>query len=130
MNITKYVTGVQHVGVPTNDIEKTIEFYQGLGFQMALRTVNEAANEQVAFLQLENLMVETYQNGCAVGKPGAIDHIALDVMNIEPVFDEIKAGGYDMLDEEIQFLPFWEHGVRFFTIMGPNGEKIEFSQKL
>lgn len=35
-----------------------------------------------------------------------------------------------MLDAEIQFLPFWENGVRFFTIVGSNKEKIEFSQYL
>ena len=38
--------------------------------------------------------------------------------------------GYTMLDKEVQFLPFWEKGVRFFTILGPNGEKVEFSQML
>ena len=28
------------------------------------------------------------------------------------------------------FLPFWENGVKFFTIEGPNKEKVEFSQYL
>ena len=34
------------------------------------------------------------------------------------------------LQDEIHFLPFWDKGVRFFTIKGPNEEKIEFSQFL
>ena len=33
-----------------------------------------------------------------------------------------------MLDSEINSLPFFEKGVRFFTILGPNAEKIEFNQ--
>lgn len=41
MNLKTYTTGIQHIGIPTNDIEKTIEFYQKLGFEIALRTVNE-----------------------------------------------------------------------------------------
>ena len=28
----------------------------------------------------------------------------------------------------VHFLPFWENGVKFFTIEGPNKEKVEFSQ--
>ena len=38
------MNGVQHVGVPTNDIETTIKFYEALGFEIAFQTVNEAAN--------------------------------------------------------------------------------------
>lgn len=125
-----FVTGLQHIGLPTNDIEKTIAFYQGLGFTVALRTVNEAANEQVAFLRLKNVTIETYQNGAAAGKPGAIDHIALDVEDVDAVFALLGAQEYTLLDPAVQFLPFWEHGVRFFTILGPNGEKVEFSQML
>lgn len=124
------VTGIQHIGIPTNDIEKTIAFYVSLGFSVVLRTINEAAKEQVCFLRLKNLCIETYQNGCAAGKPGAIDHVALDVTDVDAAFAKVKAMGYPMYDSEIQFLPFWEKGVRFFTIPGPNGEKVEFSQML
>lgn len=125
-----FVTGLQHIGLPTNDMEKTIAFYEGLGFTVALRTVNEAANEQVAFLRLKNVTIETYQNGAAAGKPGAIDHIALDVDDVDAVFELLRAQEYTLLDPAVQFLPFWERGVRFFTILGPNGEKVEFSQML
>ena len=130
MKLQDMVTGTQHIGIPTDDIEKTIAFYTGLGFEIALRTVNQAANEQVAFLRLKNLTVETYETHCASNKAGAIDHIALDVPDVDAVFQAISAGGYTLLDKEVQFLPFWENGVRFFTIEGPNKEKIEFSQML
>ena len=50
MDLKNYSTGVQHIGIPTNDIEKTIAFYQKLGFEIALQTVNEEADEKVAFL--------------------------------------------------------------------------------
>lgn len=129
MDISKQVTGLQHIGIPTNDIEATIAFYEWLGFETAFRTVN--GTEAVAFLQLKNVMIETYQNGQAALKPGAVDHVCLDVTDIEAVFDQItKDGSYEVLDTAIQSLPFWENGVRFFTILGPNKEKIEFCQKL
>lgn len=129
MNIKGFTTGVQHIGIPTNDINKTIEFYEALGFTTALRTVN--GTEEVAFLQLHNLLIETYQNHQAKMEHGAIDHIAIDVKNIEDLFDEIKqAGTFTMLDQQVNGLPFWENGVKFFTIEGPNKEKIEFCERL
>lgn len=130
MNIKEKITGVQHIGIPTDNIEKTVEFYQSLGFEIALRTVNESADEKVAFLQLGNLVIETYENKAAAMKAGAVDHIALDVKDIDKVFEEVRANGYRLLDDAVQSLPFWEHGVKFFTIAGPNEEKIEFCERL
>ena len=62
---------------------------------------------------------------------GAIDHIAIDVKNIDDLFQVVKeAGTFKMLDQQVNGLPFWEKGVKFFTIEGPNKEKIEFCEKL
>ena len=100
-----------------------------MGFETALRTVN--GTEEVAFLQLHNLIIETYQNHQAKMEYGAIDHIAIDVKNIENLFLVVKeAGTFKMLDQQVNGLPFWENGVKFFTIEGPNKEKIEFCEKL
>lgn len=128
MNITDFCTGVQHIGIPTNDIEETIRFYECLGFRVALKTRN--GDETVAFLQLHNLVIETYENKAAVMHPGAVDHIALDVKRIDELFPIVKAKGFTLLDTEVQSLPFWEKGVKFFTIQGPNKEKIEFCERL
>jgi len=130
VKISQIVTKIQHIGIPTNDIEKTITFYESLGFENVYTTVNEKANEKVAFLRLENMLLEIYQNGHAVNKSGAIDHIALDVVDINAAFEIAQVDGYHLLDDSIQFLPFWENGVKFFTILGPNGEKVEFNQRL
>ncbi|WP_101909751.1 VOC family protein [Marasmitruncus massiliensis] len=130
MTVSSLLTGLQHIGIPTNNLDRTADFYHALGFESVLEAVNEAAHERVAFLKLGNLMIETYENHCAVGRAGAIDHIALDVNDIESAFSMTKAAGLKLLDTEIQSLPFWERGVRFFTVEGPNMEKVEFCQKL
>ena len=41
---------------------------------------------------------------------------------------EARSKGYEMVDFGIKELPLFDHGCRFFTIKGPNGEKIEFNQ--
>lgn len=127
MELKDNLAGLEHVGVPTADIEKTIAFYESLGFTVALRTAIPDGSK-VAFLQLGNVMIETYESADAAGKPGAIDHLALKARDIEAAFASIRALGYEMVNDEIEFLPFWENGVRFFTFYGPNREKIEFSQ--
>lgn len=123
MNIKDFTTGVQHIGIPTNNIEETINFYLTLGFTTALRTVN--GSEEVAFLQLHNLVIETYQN-----RQAAMAYGAIDVKNIDELFKVVQRAGLKMLDTQVNGLPFWENGVKFFTIEGPNKEKIEFCERL
>lgn len=130
MYIADKITGLQHIGLPTKDLKKSIAFYESLGFENIYETRIADTPESVAFMKLKNLVMEVYESKDTAGKDGAIEHIALDVTDIEGVFEEIRAGGFVLLDEEIQFLPFWEHGVKYFRITGPNGEIIEFNQRL
>ena len=81
MAATNYVTGYQHVGIPTNDMEATIAFYTALGFTIKWETEN---NGRVVFFEFGDIVIETYENGGkAAGVRGAIDHIALAVSDIE-----------------------------------------------
>ena len=130
MELKEELNGIQHIGIPTNDIEESIRFYETLGFEAAFRTVNTQANEKVAFLKLSSLVIETYENKAAKMQAGAIDHVAIDVKNIETVYECINEAGLNTTNDTIHYLPFWENGVRFFTIEGPNKEKVEFSQYL
>ncbi len=41
MRICDISTGLQHVGIPTNDIAKTIAFYEALGFRIIHRKDNQ-----------------------------------------------------------------------------------------
>ena len=79
MNITDNFTGLQHIGIPINDIEETVKFYKSLGFEAVLRTINAEANEKVAFMRLNGLTLEIYENRSAVMSYGAVDHIGLNV---------------------------------------------------
>lgn len=130
MKLHDYCTGIQHIGIPTDDMDKTVCFYQSIGFHEALGTVNEKEHTRVEFLQNGNLMIEAYESKVVCRKTGAIDHFCIDVTDIERVFEYLKKEGFKISENKIQFLPFWEHGVKFINILGPNGEKIEFAQKL
>lgn len=123
-NFQENTTGIQHLGIPTTDFSATLSFYESLGFKTTW------SNGEVAFLQLGTLVIETYLADAAAMKNGAIDHVALNVKDIEAAWRDAQAAGYETEDTEINFLPFFEKGVRFFTILGPNREKVEFNQIL
>ena len=122
-----YSNGVQHIGLPTNDMDATIAFYKKLGFEVVHE---KELNSRVCFLQMQNLVIESYENKQAVLKPGAIDHIAIDCTDIEAAFAEAKKLGLKFAGDKIESLPFWKNGVKFFKVIGPNAESIEYCQIL
>lgn len=129
-HMNKYMTGIQHIGIPTRNMDETVGFYQKLGFEIAHQTVNQENGARVVFLKLGNLVIETYEEENVKMEYGSIDHLAIDVTDIDAVYAEICGKGLNNLPDEIHFLPFWENGVRYFKIDGPNKESIEFSQML
>ena len=124
------IVGVAHIGLPTNDLKKTIEFYKSLGFEVILETYYEKAKEKVAFLQIQNYCGGAGGGGRAVMADGSYQHVALDVRDIEEMYKKICENGYEVITDGIEQLPFWDNGVKFFMIIGPNEERIEFCQKL
>ncbi len=125
-----FALGLQHVGLPTNDLKATIAFYESLGFETVYQVKNEAAGEDVAFLRLKNLTIEAYENGQAAMQSGAIDHIAIDVVDVEAAYRLAQEQGYQIVSNGVEFLPFWQKGVKFFILLGPNQERVEFNQYL
>ena len=108
MNIKDNFTGVQHIGMPTNDLNATLDFYEKIGFEVAL----------------------IFESGKAPLIAGAIDHIAINVKSIGEAYKYICENGLNNTNDEIHFLPFWNNGVKYFIIEGPSKERIEFSQYL
>lgn len=123
------VTGLQHIGIPTNKYDQTIAFYKSLGFTIVHQNSVDGT-KRVAFLKLSGVVLEVYEVNAPAMLNGAIDHIALDVKDIKAVHTLVRSFGYHELEAGIQTLPFFANGVSFFTIVGPNCEKVEFSQYL
>ena len=53
MDLKNYSTGVQHIGIPTNDIDKTVDFYHKLGFETLLKRSIKKQTRRLYFLSLE-----------------------------------------------------------------------------
>ncbi len=59
MAIKDDITGIQHVGIPSVDLDKTIEFYKSLGFEEAGLFHN--GENRCAFMRFGNLTIETWK---------------------------------------------------------------------
>ena len=54
-------------------------------------------------------MVETYENKAAKMTDGAIDHIAIDVKDVDEAYKFVNEAGLNTTRDTIHFLPFWEN---------------------
>lgn len=121
--------GLQHIGLPTANIDETIAFYKQFGFQLEWHH-ESSESDKVAFLRCGSCVIETYLTDRPAMATGAVDHIAIDVSDIDKVYAYVSGLGYAAIEQKITYLPFFEHGVKYFTILGVNNEKVEFNQKL
>lgn len=126
MALDNYFTGIQHVGFPAGNLDETKAFYEKLGFELAGEFMYNDA--RCAFMKYGNLIIETWEGDKIADVDGAINHISLNTTDADAALKEAKAMGLNLIDTEIQTRPFWEKGIRFFNIYGPNHEKIEFCE--
>ncbi len=132
------ITGLQHVGIPVTDLKVSEAFYQKLGFIKVMESPFEFKNDQgtCIMMKLENIMMELYQfpsselSGIKNRKDGHVDHIAFDVPDIDQTFAALKNAGYTIPEETPVYLSFWSNGCKYFNILGPDGERLEFNQIL
>lgn len=122
------VSGMSHIGIPVCNIENMLEFLCGLGFS-EVRKETQPNGEPVSFLVYQGLMLEVYRDAGAAGRAGCIDHIALDVRQIDRLAEELQKRGC-RITEGISKLPYWENGIRYFVVEGPEGLKIEYCERL
>lgn len=138
------MNGIQHVGIPVTDLARSEEFYGRLGFvnAMAAGFEYEGGQGRVAMMQRGALMhrgavvLELYQMPEAelveirARGNGHIDHVAFDVDDIDEAFATLRGEGFAVVEAVPVKLAFWARGCRYFNVLGPDGERLEFNQIL
>ena len=129
---------IQHIGIPVTNIVQSEAFYTRLGFSKVMASTFQHKGEegQVAMMQSGDIVMELYQMPDSElaeirsRSNGHIDHIAFDVEDIDAVFAELKAQSFSIVEDAPVYLPFWAKGCKYFYIIGPDGERLEFNQIL
>jgi len=135
------ITGLAHICIYTKNLEESLRFYERhLDFEMTYRTV-VGREKQDGFFPLQYILIR--RGSCIiellqpadtdkveVGAKGIVDHFALEVKNIEKVFERLKAAGVVDEADKIFHFPDLFDGSRAFFIKGPSGEGIELFEYL
>ena len=130
MSIAEHVTGLQHLGLPTAALDETAAFYESLGFVRAHSTVNPGTGERVCFLTCGGLCIETYECAAPARRPEPSTTWPWTWTTLSPPGRKCGWPAWPRWKMPFSSSPFWENGVRFFNLLGPNGETVEFSQRL
>ena len=130
------INRLQHAGIPVSDILVSEIFYKRLGFENVMQSefILEGKPGICIMMQHKDVIVELYQlpdHKLAEIKSrsdGHLDHIAFDVDDVDSTFEILKNASFNIVEEEPVFLSFWKHGCKYFNILGPDGEKLEFNE--
>ena len=129
---------IQHIGIPVTDMNASESFYTNLGFENVMQAnfIHETETGICVMMRQGTIIIELYQMpqkelaGIAARKDGHVDHVAFDVADIDKTFSILKEAGYHIMEEAPVYLQFWNNGCKYFNILGPDGERLEFNEIL
>jgi lactoylglutathione lyase len=130
--------GIQHIGIPVTNLLRSVKFYQSIGFDNVMEGQFDHNNEigNARMMKRSATVIELYQlpeselAEIRNRKDGHIDHLAFDVSDVDKAFLDLKEAGFQISEKQPVSLNFWEKGCKYFTVIGPDKEKLEFNQIL
>lgn len=105
---------VHHLGIAVKDLKQSTDFWSRvLGLKHTDTETVPACKVEVAFLQTGDSVIEllsplpgnTTIDHSILKKGGGLDHLCLEVENLEAVLKELKDNGIRLIDETPQVLP-------------------------
>lgn len=128
MSAMKSVAGVICL---VKDLEKTVEFYEALGFTFKKRVPDVAATAYlnwfwIEFLLEDKVVTEDYKEDVAVTPKGAGQYIHISVDDVDAFYEALIAKGLQPSAQPQDFP--WGH--REFVLRDPHGYKLVFFSKL
>ena len=130
---TPDINGLAHICVYTRDMSKSLVFYTDtLGFEVVHRTRLDSGFG-FAMVRRGSCIIELLEpedvNKVKPRTGGVIDHVALEVKDINTVFAKLKAKGVSFFTPIIDD-PNLMGGVRIAFFRGPSGESFELFEYL
>ncbi|MDY3920049.1 MAG: VOC family protein [Candidatus Limivivens sp.] len=130
--------GWSHLALKVRDLTRTREFYEKLGFRECGGGYLDTPDGRIQILYLENhgFQIEVLQMvGLGLLElerrgAGQIDHLALACPDAGEALWSAKQEKFRLQDFVLQEAQLLDRGVRYFRIIGPDGEKIEINQKI
>ena len=124
------ITGLAHIGIMVKDMEASIRFYRDvLGFELTEQA--QVGASKLAFLNIGTCLLELVQAADYAPRPtGVVDHIAIEVTDIENLVCQLTEHRIAFLSDSIATLASLQGGVKNIFFTGPDGERLEFFEHL
>ncbi len=120
------VKGLHHIGIRVSDAQKSEQFYaDALGFKKTAEYQNDSGTKLV-FIRVGTCVIELIEAPVKKEYPtGIIDHVALEVADIEPLVCRLTEKRIMFDTGIISENPHMLGGTKNIFFKGPDGERIE-----
>lgn len=125
------ITGVHHVEISVENLERSIGFYKEFGFEEEKRFAREDLKGKAAMLKLGNMRLEIweFEDGIAPKddlanlKIRGLRHIAFAVTDLSGVYEELKSR------MKVSELKLGASGSQYCFLSDPDGIQIELYEQ-
>lgn len=126
------IKGLAHIGVFVKDLEVSKKFYRDvLGFDLPCSMKNDLDGAKVCFARRGDIHIELVEfPEYTEKKDGFIDHIAMEVDDIDAAKKELEAKGIVFEMDEPVYLADVYDGCKYLLFRGPDGEHLEIDQMM
>jgi len=121
------ILGIDHIGVVTRDIASAVTFYTGLcGFEAAIVEDVPAMHMKICYVKKGNEVIELLEPEKKEGGAFGLKHIAFLCRDSDAVLELVRNKGFKLLHKE----PVSHGNIRFFFCIAPDGEMVEFVERM
>ena len=121
-----------HTRIRVSDLDKTIGFYEKLGFTLTRRTDKSPAGNQLAFLELDgnsHFLELCYSPDFKVAFPEDLMHTAVGVQDIMEYCDQLEKTGLEIWPGDWRkAFPSGEK-IKMAFVTDPDGYEVEILEK-
>ncbi len=118
------LTGIAHVALRVNDLQKSLEFYRTLGFEQAFE-FTDAGKTSVAYIKVNDRQFIELIPRTDDSPPGGILHTCFETADIESLHKAYVERGLQPTE-----VKKGRAGNILFSMHGPDGQVIEYTQYL
>ncbi|MDC0067038.1 VOC family protein [Verrucomicrobia bacterium] len=120
-----------HTRIRVGDMDKSIKFYENLGFKLTRRNDNSPAGNRLAFLELEgseHFLELCYSPEFIVEFPEDLMHTCVGVENITDYCDQLEKKGIEIWPEEWRG-KFLDENSKMAFVTDPDGYEVEILER-
>jgi len=120
-----------HTRIRVGDMDKSINFYENIGFKLTRRNDNSPAGNRLAFLELEgseHFLELCYSPEFIVDFPEDLMHTCVGVENITDYCDQLEKKGIEIWPEEWRE-KFLDENSKMAFVTDPDGYEVEILER-